>query len=161
MERIWKGISDGVITTIGTDNVPCWQQHKKGSIYQAHPGVPDGSETMLPVMVTKGVLENRITLEKLVEICSFNTARILGIYPKKGTIDVGSDADLVILDMDKEIKISSNTLMTDTDFTIYDGWNLKGWPSLTMVRGNVVFENDQVLPDQGIGEVIRASRPFL
>ncbi len=160
-ERIWRGIQEGTITTMGTDNVPCWRQHKGGNIWQAHPAIPGGSEVMLPILVTRGVLKKRITLKKLVEICSYNTAKIIGIYPRKGTIDVGSDADLVILDMDKEVQVSNDTLMTDTDFTIYDGWKLRGWPTLTMVRGNVVLEEDQILVKGGIGKIIKAGRPIL
>ena len=161
IERIWMGINDGTIQTIGTDNVPVWREHKGGTIWQAHPGIPNGSETLLPLMVTKGVLEKRITLRKLVELCSSNTAKIMGIYPRKGTIDVGSDADLVILDMDREVKVTNRSLMSNTDFSIYEGWKLKGWPVLTMVRGKAVIENDQILVEGGIGKVIGASQPVV
>jgi len=159
-ERIWRGIQEGTIDFLGTDNVPCWRQHKQGNIWKAHPGIPDGSETMLPIMITRGVLKKRITMEKLVDICSTKTAKTIGVYPRKGTIDVGSDADLVIVDMDKEIEVSNDTLMTDTDFTIFEGWNLKGWPSMTMVGGKVVLENDQIVVDKGIGKIVKAGRPI-
>jgi dihydroorotase-like cyclic amidohydrolase len=161
IERIWKGIQEGTITVIGTDNVPVWQEHKKGTIWEAHPGIPNGSEIMLSVLVTKGVLEKRISLQKLVEITSYNTAKILGIYPRKGAIEIGSDADLVILDMQKEVEVSVRTLLTDTDFTIYDGWKLRGWPILTMVRGHVVYRDGHDMDSRGIGKVIRADRPRL
>ena len=154
IERLWRGINEGTIDCMGTDNVPCYKENKKGNIWEAHPGIPNGSASMLPVMITEGVLKNRISIEKLVEICCSNTAKILGIYPRKGTISIGSDADLVIVDMDKTLEVTPETLQTGTDFTIYEGWKLKGWPVLTMVRGDIILEEDQVIGQPGTGTII-------
>jgi dihydroorotase (multifunctional complex type) len=154
VDRLWQGINEGTIDLIGTDNVPCYKANKKGSIWDAHPGIPNGSASLLPIMLSEGVHKGRITIEKLVEVCCYNTAKILGIYPQKGTISVGSDADLVIVDMKKTLEVTPETLQTGTDFTIFDGWKLKGWPILTMVRGNIIMEGDQVTGKLGTGKII-------
>jgi dihydropyrimidinase len=100
-----------------------------------------GVATMLPVLLNEGVNKGRINLEKLTEITSYNTARIFGLYPKKGTIHKESDADLVIVDLNLQKKVTPELLQSYSDYTIYDGWNLTGWPTTTIVRGNIVMEN--------------------
>jgi dihydropyrimidinase len=103
-----------------------------------------GLATMLPVMLSEGVNKKRIDLLKLSEICSANTSRIFGLFPKKGTIMERSDADLTIIDMVKEQRVTPDILNSHSDYTIYDGWKLKGWPVMTIVRGKVVMEDGKV-----------------
>ncbi len=90
---------------------------------------------MIPVLLSYGVNQHRINLKRVAEVTSYNTSRIFGLYPRKGTIRPGSDADLVIVDLPLRKKVSSELLMSYSDYSIYDGWELKGWPVLTMVRG--------------------------
>jgi dihydropyrimidinase len=121
-------------------------------LWKSLAGFP-GLATMLPVMLSEGVNKNRITLERVSEVCSYNTARIFGMYPKKGTIKCGSDADLTIVDMEKEQIVTPDLLQSYSDYTIYDGWKLRGWPIMTIVRGKIVMENGDVDPlSIGYGE---------
>jgi dihydropyrimidinase len=95
-------------------------------------------------MLSEGVNKKRIDLLKLSEVCSANTSRIFGLFPKKGTIMEGSDADLTIIDLAKEQTVTPDILNSHSDYTIYDGWRLKGWPIMTIVRGKIVMENGKV-----------------
>jgi dihydropyrimidinase len=110
---------------------------------------------MLPVLLSYGVNEGRISIERLSEVTSYNTARIFNLYPRKGTIDKGSDADLSIIDLDLEQKVTPELLQSYSDYTIYDGVKMRGWPVLTMVRGEVIMEDGQVNDDAlGHGEFV-------
>lgn len=145
VQSVWSALRNGVIDTIGTDHVANRLDMKMGNgdLWSALAGFP-GIATMLPVLFHYGVNQDRIGIERVAELTSYNTARILGMYPKKGTIQQGSDADLVIVDMDIEQKVTPDLLQSYSDYTIYDGQKLKGWPILTMVRGKIVMENGQV-----------------
>jgi dihydropyrimidinase len=126
----------------------------KGDIWSALSGFP-GIATMLPVLLSKGVNEDRIGIERVAEVTSYNTAKIFGIYPKKGTIQPGSDADLTIVDLDLEKTVTPDLLQSYSDYTIYDGWRLRGWPVMTIVRGNIIMEEGQVASESlGHGEFI-------
>jgi len=151
--RLWQGLRDGTIECIGTDHCTTMKDMKEGSIWTAAPGF-SGVETLLPIMLSEGVNKGRITLEKLVEVCCYNNARYFGIYPKKGSISIGSDADLVIVDLNKKVKITSDKLHWISDFCIFEGWEVKGWPMLTMVRGNIVMEDGNIVSKPGSGKYI-------
>jgi dihydropyrimidinase len=145
VQSIWSALRNGIIDTIGSDHVANRLSMKMGSgdIWSALAGFP-GIATMLPVLLSKGVNENRITMQQVAEITSYNAARIFGMYPKKGTIQLDSDADLTIVDLDLQQKVTPDLLQSYSDYTIYDGWTLQGWPVLTMVRGEVIMENGNV-----------------
>ena len=145
VQSMWSALRNGIIDTIGTDHVANRMSMKMGSgdIWSALAGFP-GIATMLPVLLSKGVNENRITMEQVAETTSYNAARIFGMYPKKGTIQPDSDADLTIVDLDLQQKVTPDLLQSYSDYTIYDGWTLQGWPVLTMVRGEVIMENGSV-----------------
>ncbi|MGI0004893.1 MAG: dihydroorotase, partial [Nitrososphaera sp.] len=148
VQSVWSALKNGIIDTVGTDHVANRLDMKlgKGDLWSALAGFP-GIATMLPVLFDQGVNKDRISIERVAEVTSYNTARIFGMYPQKGTIQEGSDADLVIVDMDLEQKVTPELLQSHSDYTIYDGWKLKGWPVLTMVRGRVVMEGGQVAAD--------------
>ena len=130
-----------------------------GDIWSALAGFP-GIATMLPVLLSKGINEDRMSLERLSEVTSYNTARIFGMYPKKGTIQQGSDADLTIVDLQLEQKVTPDLLQSYSDYTIYDNCSMQGWPVLTMVRGEVIMQDGQVNSDAlGHGELI--TRPHV
>lgn len=155
MAMLWKALAEGSIDCIGTDHIVSRMSEKVGSgdIWSALLGFP-GVETMLPVMLSEGVNKGRITLERLVNVCSYNTARIFNLYPRKGTIAVGSDADLTIVDLQKEVKVTPDILHSASDFTLYDGWTLKGWPTFTIVRGSIVMQDGQVTGKAGTGKYL-------
>jgi dihydropyrimidinase len=128
-----------------------------GDIWSVLAGFP-GIATMLPVLLSKGVNEDRMSMERLTEVTSYNTARIFGMYPKKGTIQQGSDADLTIVDLQLEQKVTPDLLQSYSDYTIYDKWSMRGWPVLTMVRGEVIMQDGKVNGDTlGHGEFINRS----
>jgi dihydropyrimidinase len=142
---LWSALCQGRIDTIGTDHVANRLSTKvgKGDIWSALAGFP-GLATMIPVLLSYGVNKGRINLKRVAEVTSYNTSRIFGLYPRKGTIRPGSDADLVIVDLSLKKKVSSDLLMSYSDYSIYDGWELEGWPDLTMVRGNIIMEDGKV-----------------
>jgi dihydropyrimidinase len=152
MAMLWKSLAEGHIDCVGTDHVAGKTSEKigKGDIWSALLGFP-GVETMLPVMLSEGVNKGRISLERVVEVCSYNTARIFNLYPRKGTIAIGSDADLAIVDLHKKVKVSPDILHSTSDYTLYDGWTLEGWPTSTMVRGKVVMQDGNVAAKPGTG----------
>jgi dihydropyrimidinase len=161
VQGIWSALRNGRIDTIGTDHVANKLSMKMGDgdIWSALAGFP-GIATMLPVLLSKGINEDRMSMERLSEVTSYNTARIFGMYPKKGTIQQGSDADLTIVDLQLEQKVTPDLLQSYSDYTIYDNCSMQGWPVLTMVRGEVIMQDGQVNSDAlGHGELI--TRPHV
>lgn len=159
VQSVWSALRNGIINTIGTDHVANRLDMKMGNgdLWSALAGFP-GIATMLPVLLHYGVNHDRLGIERLAELTSYNTAHIFGMYPKKGTIQPGSDADLVIVDMELEQKVTSELLQSYSNYTIYDGQKLKGWPVLTMVRGRMVMQDGQVVSDAlGHGQYVARS----
>ena len=156
VQSIWSALENGVIDTLGTDHVANRMSMKlgDGDIWSALAGFP-GLATMLPVLLSNGVNEGRISIERLSEVTSYNTARIFNLYPRKGTINKGSDADLSIVDLNLEQKVTPELLQSYADYTIYDGMKMRGWPVLTMVRGEVIMEDGLVYDNMmGHGEFV-------
>jgi len=152
IQRLWQGLREGTIECLGTDHCT-YTREMKQDMWTAPSGIP-GMEYFLTLMLSEGVNKGRITLERLVEVCCYNNARIFGIYPQKGTITVGADADLVIIDLNKKAKLSAKTSHQLTDFCPYEGWEVKGGPILTMVRGNIVAEGGKLTAQPGVGRYI-------
>jgi len=154
-ETIWNALSNNTIDTIGTDHVANQLKLKLGgeNVWGALAGFP-GIGTFIPILLSEGVNRNRISLEQLVRISSLNTAKIFGMYPKKGTLEKGSDADITMIDLKKENKVSSELFGGFSDYIVYEGMNLKGWPVKTIVRGHLVAENFEVVGKLGYGQFI-------
>ncbi len=152
-ERLWEGIREGTISCIGTDHCSVTKEMKKEMWKRALPGGP-GVENLLPLMLSEGVNKGRITLEKLVEVLCHNNAKTFGFFPQKGTIQVGSDADLVIVDLNKKAEMTVNKEHGCYDYILYEGWEVTGWPVLTMLRGNVLVENGKLVAKPGIGKYL-------
>lgn len=142
-DALWRGIERRVVTCVGTDHVSAPTEAKTNDIWTATPAFP-GMETTLPVMITEAI-KRGIPLTRVAEVCSFNNARAFGLLPKKGTIAVGSDADLTIVDLNKRKTITSSGLWSAAKFTPFDGKECVGWPVLTMLRGQVIFENNKIV----------------
>jgi dihydropyrimidinase len=121
-------------------------------IWDTEGGIP-GSGTILPVLLSEGVNKGRISLERVVEVCSFNPARTFGLVPRKGTITPGADADLVLVDLDRRVTMTPELL--HADIVLHEGWEMQGWPTLTMVRGEIVMENGEVTAKPGVGTYVR------
>lgn len=141
---LWSGIKKGFIDTIGSDHAP----HTLGEKYEPKPpyGVP-GIETKLPLMLN-AVAEERIELKKVVELCCENPARIFGLK-HKGKLERGYDADIVLVDMNLEKKVRNDALFTKCKWSPFDGMKLKGWPVMTIVNGNIIFDNGEIKDIKG------------
>lgn len=152
--RLWEGIKDGVIKVIGADQSVASLEQKGNDIWNAPMGLGNLTEFVLPVMLSEGVNKGRISLEKVVEVCCENPAKIFGIYPKKGTIAVGADADFVIVDMNKKVKFTQDLSNSICDWNIYEGWDFTGWPVMTILRGQVTAKDGKIVAKKGIGRYI-------
>ncbi|MDQ4073763.1 MAG: amidohydrolase family protein, partial [Thermoproteota archaeon] len=161
---LWMALRNGVIDTIGTDHVANVLDLKYGEgndLWTALAGFP-GLATMLPVLLHFGVNSNRLSIERVVDLTSYNASRIFGMYPIKGTIQKDSDADLVVVDLDLMKKVSPEILQSSSDYTIYDGWTLQGWPIMTICRGEIIMENGVVYENKiGHGKLVKRIKPTL
>jgi len=153
--KVWRAINDNQIDTVGTDHVANQLKLKLGGddVWSALSGFP-GIGTLLPILLSEGVNKGRISLQKLMELTSKNAAKIFGMFPKKGAIENESDADVTLIDLKKEMKVSSDLFGGFSDYGVYDGWNLKGWPVKTIVRGEIVAENFEVIGKTGYGKMV-------
>ena len=159
--KMWEFVRDGSIDIIGSDHAPYTKEEKeKGSedIFTPPAGFP-GLSTRLPLLFT-AVKEGKIGLDKMVELICENPAKIFGLYPKKGTIAVGSDADFVIFNPNKKDIISKDKMFTKCrdSALVYDGWTVYGKPEKTIVRGKVVFSDGEINVSPGYGEIIKVDR---
>ena len=155
VETLWKGIEDGTVDLIGTDHAPHTKEEKDvgwKDMWKSPGGEPQ-IQDYLKLFLT-AVDEGKLTLDKLVRITSYNPARIFGVLPRKGVIQVGSDADLVIVDMNKEETITNETTYTRVGWTPYHGRKVKGVPVYTIVRGKVVMQDGKVVGKPGDGEFV-------
>jgi dihydroorotase len=149
-ELMWERLAGGEIDVISTDHAPSTLDQKFGSdIWDCPFGLP-GVETTL-IMLLNAVAEEKLTLERLVQTYSETPARLLGLYPRKGAIRVGSDADVVLVDTDKEHALSNENIVSKAGWTPFDGRRVKGQPVMTMLRGQVVAESGQVTAGPGVG----------
>lgn len=153
-EALWDGLRRGAVQCVGSDHVPNLRARKLGAskegerpaqdarVEWALPGSP-GVATLLPLLWTHGVAAGRLTPERLVEVCCANPARVFGLYPRKGVLLPGSDADLVIVDARQRRPVDPARLHSWADFSAYEGLVLLGWPRLTLLRGQVVAANGE------------------
>ena len=154
---LWQQLAEGKIDTIGSDHGGHTKENKEkgwADIWQAGNGAL-GLETSLPVMLTEGVNKGRITMQKLVEVMCENPAKLFRIFPKKGTLQVGADADVVLVDLDKEYTVDAAKFHSVVRHSPFNGFAIKGAPVLTMVRGTVVAENGEVVAQPGHGKMVR------
>jgi len=155
-EALWQAINEGIIDYVGSDHCSTTKDMAP-DLWAAPPGSP-GAETLLPVMLSEGVNKGRITMERLVEVLCANNAKVFDIYPQKGAIQVGSDADLLIIDLEKRIKLGAATQHYKvSDYSPYEGWDITGCPTLTMLRGNVVVKDGEMVAKPGLGRYIPRS----
>jgi dihydroorotase (multifunctional complex type) len=149
-DLMWERLAKGEIDLISTDHAPSTLDQKLGSnIWDCPFGLP-GVETTL-TMVLDAVAEGRLTLERLVKTYSETPARLLGLYPRKGAIRVGSDADVVLVDTQQEHVLSNDRIVSKAGWTPFNGRHVKGRPVMTMLRGRIVAENGEVAVEPGGG----------
>lgn len=166
-EVIWNGLGDGLFTVFSSDHAPFRYEgvegKKPGGEEVAFRHIPNGIpgiETRMPLLYSEGVLAGRITLEKFVELTATHPAKVYGLHPRKGTIAVGGDADLVIWD-ERETIVRNELLHHAVDYTPYEGMRLKAWPGLTLSRGDIVWDGRQFRGRAGRGQFLRCGRPTI
>ena len=153
VDAMWDRILAGDIDTLGTDHCAVARASKAGDIWEASAGFA-GMGTLLPVLLDEGYHRRGFSLDSIARISSFNPARIFNLYPRKGCIEIGADADLVLVDLGLQRTVDSADLESASDFSIYEGRTLTGWPVMTMVRGRVVAQDGEVVAEPGAGEFI-------
>lgn len=160
-DALWEGLADGRIDTIASDSCATRLATKRGQedIWTATSSFP-GTATILPLMISEGYHKRGISLERIVELISYNPANIFNLYPQKGTIMVGSDADLAIVDLNLEQTVTPSLIQGFCDYTIFDGWKVKGWPVMTLLRGEVIVKDGQLIATKSRGRYL-ARNQFL
>jgi dihydropyrimidinase len=156
IEALWEAVRDGTIDVVGSDTAGHMVEAKEpimGDVFKAPSGIP-GQEEMFVVTYDEGFNKGRITAQKLVEICCEKPAKIFGLYPKKGTLAVGSDADLSIFDPSVPHTIHAENLHSKVDYSMYENRKCIGIPTIVMQRGNILLENGVLMGECGQGKYI-------
>jgi dihydropyrimidinase len=157
VDAMWAGLAFGNIDTLATDHAPWTLAEKLDPELDAtnlRQGVAD-LETSLPMLYSTGVLGGRISLEQFVAVTSTNPAKLFGLYPQKGSIGVGSDADLIVWDDHDTRTIDGASMHSRSDFSPYDGFEVTGWPKFTISRGEIVAQGSDVVGKPGRGQLVR------
>lgn len=164
--RVWEGLANGAFHVFSSDHAPFRYDDARGKrpggAEVAFPYIPNGIpglETRLPLLFSEGVGKGRIDLRAFVALTATNPARLYGLYPRKGTIAVGSDADLAIWDAQRRVTIRNELLHHAVDYTPYEGIEVTGWPALTLARGEVVWEEGTFRGTPGRGQFLRCGLP--
>jgi dihydropyrimidinase len=157
---LWRALAAGDLQTIATDHCPYTSEQKlKGQgDFRYVPGGASGVETSLRLIYTYGVRRGRFPIERLVEIMSTNPARVFNLYPRKGVIAVGGDADLVIYDEEGRSTIDSKHLHSQTDHSLYEGIEVLGKHTMTILRGEVVAQDGDLVAARPTGQLLRRKR---
>lgn len=159
-QTLWAGINQGLVKIVATDHCPFkWEQKMMGKddfskIPNGHPAI----EHRMELLYSEGVHKGRISLNKYVEVACTNPAKIFGMFPRKGTIGVGSDADLVIFDPNEKHTISASKHHMNVDYSAYEGWELTGKVKTVLLRGEVAIDNNVCKLEKGFGKFIKRNK---
>ena len=157
---LWEGLASGEIQTYATDHTT-WMAGKKMDPSLSFAEIPGGVsnvQTSIGMLYAEGVRAGRIPVTTFVAVTASNPARLFGLWPRKGCLAVGSDADLVAIDPDRPFRVTADTMYSRSDFDPYEGYEARGWPVLTISRGEVIAADGQVLAKPGRGLLLRRSR---
>jgi dihydropyrimidinase len=152
-DRLWKGLNTGEVCVVSTDTCTFTRAQKamwKGDWTKIPMGLP-GLETLVPIVYTHGVLADRLPLTGLVAKCCTNPAKVMGLYPQKGVLAAGSDADVTVIDPKKKVTVDHTKMATGADWNPYEGWPLAGFAETTFSRGRKIVENYQFVGENGWG----------
>jgi len=156
-ETLWDGLESD-IDTVATDHCPFFFKTQKilgkDDFTKCPSGAP-GVEERIPLLYSEGVAKNRLSLRRFTELCSSSPAKLFGLYPKKGVIKEGSDADMVIIDPDKRVVLSREKLHANVDYSAYEGFEVQGYPVCTISRGEVIVRDGAVTAQAGRGEFLK------
>lgn len=160
-EHLWKALVNDSLSVVSTDHCPFkWPEQKgiNGEEFQVVPNGGPGIENRLHMLHHFGVREGRISLNRFVELTSTNVAKLFGLYPRKGTIAPGSDADIVVWDPEKAVTISASTHHSNVNYNLFEGTEVRGAPEVVMVRGQVIVEGDELVAQPGAGQFVKRAR---
>ncbi len=164
-EAIWAGLKNGTFQTFSSDHAPYKfdetakiPRGEQTTFKEMANGVP-GIEMRLPILFSEGVLKGRMTINEFVALASTNHARMYGLYPQKGTIAVGADADIAIWNPDIEKRIDYSLMHDAVGYTPYEGHTYKGWPEIVTSRGRIVVEHGKLHVERGSGRFIARGAP--
>ncbi len=158
-DACWSGIELGDFELYSSDHCPFVFESSEGKktegaerTFRHIPNGIPGVETRLPIMFSEGVVAGRINIERFAELTATNHAKLYGLYPQKGTIAVGSDADITLWDPEKETTISQSMLHHGSDYTPWEGYTVKGWPVTTLLRGRIMIEQGELIDNTHPGQ---------
>lgn len=164
-EVLWQGLKDGLFDILSSDHAPYRFDETGKKMYgfkapfkKVANGLP-GLETRAPILFSEGVVAGRIGIERFVELNSSNAARLYGLYPRKGTISIGADADIAIWDPEKKVVIRNADLHHNVDYTPFEGMTVQGWPVTVLSRGDIVCDNGALLGEKGRGRFLECGEP--
>ena len=153
-QALWAGLLDGTLSAVATDLVSTsWEEKIKYKTVADVTGGHNGIETRVGIAYTEGVAKQGMSLERFVDITSANAAKIFGLYPRKGALAAGSDADITIIDPSVHKRLSLDDMHLQ-DYSIWEGWEIRGWPAITILRGKVIVEDGKLLGSPGYGQLI-------
>jgi len=153
--KVWWGIQNNVLECLGSDHIPYTLDEKQpGPVWETRPAF-GGTGMILPVFLSEGVNKGKLTIRRLVELASFNTAKAFGLYPTKGTLLPGADADFVIIDLEREWTVHASESLSSSDFSVYEDQTMRGDVVLTAVRGEVIYEEGKIMGPRGHGRFLR------
>lgn len=166
-EFVWRSLVNGTCQIFSSDHAPFKFEDDAGkkvngeeaSFSKIPNGIP-GVETRLPLLFSAGVMEGRLDITRFVALTSTNPAKLYGLYPQKGSLTVGSDADIVIWDPDKHVRINNEILHHAVDYTPYEGIDVQGWPVTVISRGNVIVDHGELIGKPGRGHFIHRTKPL-
>src|SRR5688572_11693535 len=164
-EAVWQGLKDGTFQVLSSDHAP-YRFDESGKLPKGERttfkemanGVP-GLQVRLPLLFSEGVGKKRITMQEFVALTAANHARMYGLYPRKGTIEVGADADIAIWGPEKRVTLTAAMMKDNVGYTPYDGMTLTGWPTTVLSRGRLAVENEKLLVNRGTGKFIARGVP--
>lgn len=154
-EALWAGLHEGIISVISSDHAPHTLEEKKGDLFSVPSGMC-GVETTLPIMLNE-VSEGRLTLPFVVKVLAENPAKLFNLYPRKGSLNIGADADMVVVDMTKYSLILNEKLHSKQPFTAFHNMAVRGWPVATFLRGKQIVQDGEVLAPP-CGQLILSSQ---
>jgi dihydropyrimidinase len=165
-QQVWDGLARGVFAVVSSDHAPFNYDDPHGKRLGGREppfshipnGIP-GLETRMPLLLSEGVGTGRIDIHQFVALTATNAAKLYGLYPRKGTLAIGSDADIVIWDTEREVTIRNARLHHAVDYTPYEGLAVRGWPATTLLRGEEVWADGQFRGRPGRGEFRRCAAP--
>ena len=160
-EVLWEALAEGSIQQVSSDHAPFHYENQKTTGRDNFTRIPNGLpgiETRLPLVFTGGVTAGRLSPQRFVEITATNPSRIFGMYPRKGTLEVGADADVIVVDPGAEVEIDAARMHSAVDYNPYQGLKVRGFPTWTLSRGEVIVERGEPMPPRGRGRLARRGR---